>query len=143
MDRREAGHDRTDQRRDHHHHLGESQAWEEGARGMYRRLRLGGSVTLLAAVLTTVSAGAGARSPAATGEAASIIAWNDAALNAVVTVAKQPPPQAIVTMALVQAAVYDAVVAIKGGYQPYLSSFEPAPDASVDAAVATAAHAVL
>lgn len=109
---------------------------------MYRRLRLGGS-TLLAAMLATVSAGAGAQSPAADGSAASIIAWNDAALNAAVTVAKQGPPQAIVTVALVQAAVYDAVVAIKGGYQPYLSSLESAPGASIDAAVATAAHAVL
>jgi hypothetical protein len=94
-------------------------------------------------VIATVSAGAGAQSPAAAGSAASIIAWNDAALNAAVGVAKQSPPHAIITVALVQAAVYDAVVAIEGGYPPYLPGSEPAPGASVDAAVATAAHAVL
>jgi hypothetical protein len=110
---------------------------------MHPRLRLGGSTMLLAAVIATVSAGAGAQSPAAAGSAASIIAWNDAALNAAVGVAKQSPPHAIITVALVQAAVYDAVVAIEGGYQPYLPGSEPAPGASVDAAVATAAHAVL
>lgn len=110
---------------------------------MDRRLGLGGSAMLLAAVLATVSAGAGAQSPSANGGAASVIAWNDAAVNAAVGVGKQSPPQSIITMALVQAAVYDAVVAIEGGFQPYLAGLEPAPGASVDAAVATAAHGVL
>ncbi len=110
---------------------------------MYRRLMRGGSTTLLAILLATVSVGAGAQAPAANGSAASVIAWNDAALKAAVGVAKQSPPHAIITMALVQAAVYDAVVAIEGGYQPYLPGLKAAPGASVDAAVATAAHAVL
>jgi hypothetical protein len=47
-------------------------------------------------------------------------------------------------MAYVQAAVYDAVVAIQGGYAPYHYQLSPRhPDASVDAAVAAAAHDVL
>ena len=45
---------------------------------------------------------------------------------------------------MVQGAVYDAVNAIVGGYQPYLPDLPPAsPSASQDAAVATAAHDVL
>jgi hypothetical protein len=43
----------------------------------------------------------------------------------------------------VQAAVYDAVVAIEGGYQPYQVRLARLPDASLDAAVATAAYRVL
>jgi hypothetical protein len=47
------------------------------------------------------------------------------------------------SIAFAQAAVYDAVVAIKGGYQPYQVRLARLPDASLDAAVATAAHHVL
>ena len=46
-------------------------------------------------------------------------------------------------MAFVQAAVYNAVVAIEGGYEPYGRGVAPRRGASVDAAVATAAHDVL
>lgn len=47
-------------------------------------------------------------------------------------------------MAMTQLAVYDAVNSIHGGYQPYLDGLAHAPkSASVDAAVATAAHHVL
>ncbi len=75
---------------------------------------------------------------------AAIIAWNNIALNSVVTVANQNPAVAIVSISFVQAAVYDAVVAIEGGYQPYLYTLTPRhPDASVEAAVAAAAHDVL
>ena len=104
---------------------------------------------ILGAFLVVGSTGGLTQSPAAGGSpgpdtgSASVIAWNEIALGAAVGTAKQPPPQAIVTMALVQAAVYDAVVAIKGGYQPYLAGLESAPGASVDAAVAAAAHDVL
>jgi hypothetical protein len=118
---------------------------------MDARVKLfGGTRTTIVAV--TIALGMGAivaqspaagGSPDANGNAASVIAWNEIALNAAVGTAKQPPPQAIITVALVQAAVYDAVVGILGGYQPYLTSLEPAPGASVDAAVATAAHGVL
>ena len=45
---------------------------------------------------------------------------------------------------MVQGAVYDAVNAIVGGYQPYLPDLPTAsPSASQEAAVATAAHHVL
>src|SRR5262245_56055114 len=47
------------------------------------------------------------------------------------------------SIAFAQAAVYDAVVAIEGGYQPYQVRLAQLPDASLDAAVATAAHHVL
>jgi hypothetical protein len=58
--------------------------------------------------------------------------------------AAQAPPIAQLHLAMVQGAVYDAVNAIAGGYQPYLPGLPPAsPSASQGAAVATAAHHVL
>ena len=44
---------------------------------------------------------------------------------------------------MVHGAVYDAVNAIDGGHEPYLSGLPSAPGASMAAAVATAAHDVL
>jgi hypothetical protein len=72
-----------------------------------------------------------------------VIAWNVIMLRTVITVGQQSPPASFVYAAYVQAAVYNAVVAIEGGYQPYKSNIAPHPGASVDAAVATAAHKVL
>jgi hypothetical protein len=58
--------------------------------------------------------------------------------------AGQAPPVAQLHLAMVQGAVYDAVNAIVGGYQPYLPDLPAAsPSASQEAAVATAAHNVL
>jgi hypothetical protein len=58
--------------------------------------------------------------------------------------AGQPPTVGVLHLAMVQGAVYDAVNAIVGGYEPYLSGLDPAPaGASVDAAIATAAFRVL
>jgi hypothetical protein len=86
------------------------------------------------------SAGAAPPSPSGTG---TIVAWNAAAVNATLA-GHLLPPQAVVTMAYVQAAVYDAVVAIQGGYKPYHYVLSPRhPDASIDAAAASAAHDVL
>ena len=46
-------------------------------------------------------------------------------------------------MGIVHATIYDAVVAIEGGYQPYAITPTVPPDTSVNAAVAAAAHRVL
>jgi hypothetical protein len=43
--------------------------------------------------------------------------WNDAASTAIVGVAKQPPPVAVLSFAMVQGAVYDAVDAIDKRYR--------------------------
>ena len=53
------------------------------------------------------------------------------------------PAYALITLGYVQGAVYNAVMAIEGGYEPYHSSLARQPDASVDAAVAAAAYRVL
>jgi len=50
---------------------------------------------------------------------------------------------AFVYLSYVQAAVYNALAAIEGGYAPYNSTLTASPDASRDAAVAAAAYGVL
>jgi hypothetical protein len=69
-----------------------------------------------------------------------VINWNRIALR---TVTGLSPGQGFVAISYAQAAVYNAVVAIQGGYQPYLLDLTPSPGASIDAAVAAAAFHVL
>jgi hypothetical protein len=52
------------------------------------------------------------------------------------------PGEAAVYMGIVHAAIYDAAVAIRGGYQPYAIALS-APNASPEAAIATATHDAL
>jgi hypothetical protein len=58
------------------------------------------------------------------------------AVNATATL----PAVQIVLRAMVQIAVYDSVVAIQGGYQPFAAAITPQPAADIRAAVATAAY---
>jgi hypothetical protein len=69
--------------------------------------------------------------------------WSLIAQNAIVAVARKFPGEAAVYMGIVHATIYDAAVAIEGGYQPYAIAPTVPPNTSVDAAVATAAHRVL
>jgi len=101
-------------------------------------------ILALSSVLVTGAAGAVPASLTAAGESlAAVLDWNVNATTAIVTVAKQPPAAAILSYAMVEGAVYDAVNAIDGGHQPYLAA--PAADGSESksAAAATAAHDVL
>src|SRR5215211_3721857 len=58
------------------------------------------------------------------------------ALNATATL----PAAQIVLRAMVQIAVYDSVVTIQGGYQPFAAAITAPAGADVRAAVATAAY---
>jgi hypothetical protein len=78
--------------------------------------------------------------------------WNVNAVNtiraATTTVDSAPPrplyqTEGLIYLSYVQAAVYDADVAIEGRYQPYGFSLFAPPGASAAAAVAAAAHDVL
>jgi hypothetical protein len=53
------------------------------------------------------------------------------------------PGEAAVYMGIVHAAIYDAAVAIEGGYEPYAIGLTAPADTSPEAAIATAAHHVL
>jgi hypothetical protein len=69
--------------------------------------------------------------------------WNGYASTAIVANAGQPPPVAVLSFAMVQGAVYDAVNAIDRGHRPYLAEPAAGPSASKDAAAGTAAFRVL
>ena len=88
--------------------------------------------------------------PAYAAENDAVRVWNE---RAAITLTSGPaaatpgvqftPPVAIIHLAIVQGAVYDAVNAIKGGHDPYLKGLKAATSASKGAAASTAAHHVL
>jgi hypothetical protein len=69
--------------------------------------------------------------------------WNLIASTTIVVNAGQPPPVSVLSFAMVQGAVYDAVNAIDRGRQPYLVQPSANPSDSKAAAAATAAFRVL
>jgi hypothetical protein len=81
--------------------------------------------------------------PATSSQRRAIADWSLIAQNAIVGVARRFPGEAAVHMGIVHAAIYDAVVAIEGSYRPYAITPTVAPETSLAAAVAAAAHRVL
>jgi hypothetical protein len=75
--------------------------------------------------------------------AASVLTWNALATGALAVDAAFGPPTFGVGIAYVQAAVYNAVTGIEGRYQQYQWDERAPRGASLDAAVAAAAHDVL
>jgi hypothetical protein len=69
--------------------------------------------------------------------------WNAIASSAIVSTAGQSPQSAILSLAMVQGAVYDALNAIDRGHRPYLVEPAANPWDSKEAAAATAAFRVL
>src|SRR6266496_4304354 len=81
--------------------------------------------------------------------AAPVTYWSNEARRAIVppsagaeNYGNKFPGEAALYMGIVHAAMYDAAVAIEGGYEPYAIGLS-APDASPEAAIATAAHHTL
>ncbi len=89
-----------------------------------------------AAIAATVALSAGLAS------ASPILEWNDALLNAIRT-SNTPPPAAARAMAMVNTAMYDAVVSIEGGNRRYATTQRGNSNWSSEAAAAAAAHGVL
>jgi len=77
-------------------------------------------------------------SPAVT-RADAVTDWNAIASTTIVVNAGQPPPVSVLSFAMVQGAVYDAVNAIDRGHQPYLVQPSANPSDSKAAAASTAA----
>src|SRR5437764_11250191 len=86
--------------------------------------------------------------------AAPVIYWSNEARRAIVPAGpggifgtendgNKFPGEAAVYMGIVHAAIYDAAVAIEGGYEPYAISLHAPPNTSSAAAIATTAHYTL
>src|SRR6266498_3991698 len=79
-----------------------------------------------------------------------VLVWSTEARRAIVPPSAGPenfgnkfPGEAAVYMGIVHAAIYDAAVAIEGGYRPYAIALTASADTSAAAAVATAAYDTL
>lgn len=79
--------------------------------------------------------------PAVAAERDVVLHWNEVAQNAVVV--GRPPGSALVLHGIVAVAIYDAVIAVEGGAEPFVSSPAVPKRISVEATVATAARDVL
>jgi len=99
-----------------------------------------------AALLTTLATGtatAAAAPAGAAGDPTVISDWNAIAVTTLAGDTTKTPVEAILYMAFVQAAVYDAVVGVKGRYEPYRFHAHAPHQTSAQAAAAAAAHRVL
>ena len=101
--------------------------------------KLVGCLLVLALIALSTRAGSGQMR----GDGSLVRLWNQIAADAIVVTGANAPASSGVLIAIVQLAVYDAVVAIDGGYRPYATSIAAPAGASVDAAVAQSAHDVL
>jgi hypothetical protein len=117
-----------------------------------------GSVLAVVAASTAASSGVSAPTtfaPQCTASSAdgapignAVVDWNRIAQTAITTPATppsppRPPGSSAVLEGIVQAAIYDATVAIESGYEPFVASPAASRPASTEAAVATAACEVL
>ena len=68
-----------------------------------------------------------------------VLQWNEIAVN---TIGAQPPFPSTRFMATVQVAVFEAVNAISGKYEPYLGTIAAPPGASTEAAAICAGQNV-
>jgi hypothetical protein len=106
-------------------------------RGLARAAVLGLAATAVIAAAQASSA----PSAAAVAPGNAVTDWNEIAQNAIIV--GRPVGSALVLEGIVQAAIYDATVAIEGGYEPFVASPSVSRPASTAAAVATAARGVL
>jgi hypothetical protein len=102
----------------------------------------------------TVLAGPGSGVTSTSLPATPVIDWSNEARHAIVPAGpgnvfgpenygNKFPGEAGVYMGIVHVAIYDAAVAIEGGYEPYAIELTAPPDTSPAAAIATAAHHTL
>jgi hypothetical protein len=103
------------------------------------------SLAAMTAVAQAQAVAVGGLSASARGQPAgnAAIEWNAIASTAIMATAGQPPHAAVLSLAMVQGAVYDTVNAIDGGHRPYLVAPPANPGDSKEAAAATAAFRVL
>ncbi len=103
------------------------------------------SAALIAAIAVGVggtAASSQARERPASAPDTYVTYW-DGVANQAFTAALTPPPDGAVISGYVGIAVYDSVVAIEGGYEPFAVDVDAPQGASPEAAVVAAAYAIL
>jgi VCPO second helical-bundle domain len=108
-----------------------------------RRIRLMISAVLVAAVVVPGGATASSADARASGSPDTYVAAWDLVGSQAFTAAGLTPAEGHTIFAYVAIAVYDSVMAIEGGYQPFANDVDASAGASAEAAVAAAAHRVL
>lgn len=93
-------------------------------------------------LVTGVAAASPAAAVSGSENSAEVLAWNVIAVQTGLA-AGQTPQEGILHLAYVQAAVFDAVDALDGGFRPYTGHLHARGQTDGDAAVAAAAHRVL
>jgi PAP2 superfamily len=105
-------------------------------------MRFFGLIAILAVTATLAAASGRAQVASHPAAAPDVVVTHWSAIAAAPLTALPAAP-AIIGMAMVHGAIYDAVNAIDGGHQPYIAQPHASPTASLDAAVAAAAYNVL
>ena len=98
-------------------------------------------LTAAAVVLTAATVSGAKNHPTGTPDT-SVTSW-DAIGTQAFTAAALTPAEGHTIFAYVAIAVYDAVIAVEGGYEPFAVDLDAPAGASAEAAVAAAAHRVL
>ena len=108
----------------------------------WRRQVLSALAAFVLSAAVAASAPARPRPAALVASPQVVLDWN-ATAAATLLASGKPQPESMVYVGLTQAAVYDAVIAIEGGFEPYLIVPGVPPGSSPEAAVAAAAYGVL
>lgn len=101
-----------------------------------------GAAVLLAPLLPATGAAAAA-GRGADADPALLSEWNALAVSTISADPTKLPPETVLYQGFVQAAVYDAVIGVTGGYQPYRFHARAPRHASARAAAVAAAHRIL
>ena len=107
------------------------------------RTRVGTGILSASVLASTLLVGLPAGTATAGQPQNSVIRWNTEATDALIVTGLQGPTVAILHLAMVHAAMYDAVNSITRSHQPFLAFVLAKAWYSKQAAAATAAHDVL
>jgi len=108
-----------------------------------RRLAGLAAVAGVALALTGPAGALGAGATAHPSDGNAVTHWNAVATDAFAPTEGTNPMEQSRTLAILHAAIHDALNAIDPRFEAYTPGLTPAPGASIDAAVAAAAHGVL
>ena len=106
------------------------------------RIRLGLAATLSLVVVLALGSSGTSASPSIVTTENAVVYWSGVAETAIAAGGRAPASSTVLG-GMVHGAMYDAVAAIEGGLEPFVTTVTAPPGASAEAAVAQAARDVL